>query len=622
MNERFLELYNQELRHLRDMGREFARQYPDVAGHLGDSNQVVDPYIERLLEGFAFLSSRVQLKQEAAFPQFTDHLLRCAYPHWSKQTPSMAIVGFTPDKTATGLHDGFAIPRGARLLTQAVPGIETPCEFATAFDVRVWPIRLAEVQYVVGETVQGAPRGTRASLLLTLEAYPGADLRRMSINALDFFVAGDDEVATKLCELIVGNTLGVRVQGDLADRASPAGVFAAEAIRAKGLAEDEALLPLDSRTFSGHRLLQEYFSFPQKFRYFTLGDAQLAETIRRTATAGRVSIAIHLGGNDASLASAVSQESLRLFTTPVINLFSRRMDRILVDEMQTEYHMVADRRKPLAYEVYDASLIEGYGRDHAQTNTFTPLFAGAQSAGWQDSTAFFTLRRQPRLVNENKPQSAFVANYQFSEVFLSVVDRNNAPLRPDVRQFGGDILVSNGPFPILCPRGGPRDLSLVDSAPLEAIQFVVPPTEPTAAIPEGETPWRLINQLSLNYLYLNDQDEAGSVNALKNLLTLYARFGRDRHLAHAQSLCGMSTRIVTRRHPAPGPIAYARGVCVDIRLDDIAFAGASAFVFGQVIRQFLLQFVQLNAFVEFRLSTQNRGLIKIWPAQPGKRGLL
>ncbi|WP_157314528.1 type VI secretion system baseplate subunit TssF [Chitinibacter sp. GC72] len=622
MNERFLELYNQELRHLRDMGKEFSRQYPDIAGHLGDSSQVVDPYVERLLEGFAFLSSRVQLKQEAAFPEFTNSLLSCAYPHWNKQTPSCAIIGFTPDKTSTGLHDGFTIPRGARLLTQPVPGIDISCEFVTAFDVRVWPIKITDAQYIVGESIYGGPVGTKSTLLIKLQSYPGADFRRMSINSLDFFSAGDDSISTKLCELVVGHQLGVSVLTDSHSRNGSSFFLGTDAIKSKGFAENETLLPADSRTFSGYRLLQEYFSFPYKFRYFTLSHAQLVTAIQSSASADQVTIAIHLGFNDPSLASMVSNESLRLFTSPVINLFKHRMDRILVDDMQTEYHMVVDRRKPLAYEIYDATVIEGFGRDFSEVNTFTPLFAGAASTHWQTSTAFFSLRRQPRLVNENKPISSFVANYQFSEVFLSVVDRNNAPLRPDVRQFGGEILVTNGPFPILSPRDGVRDLTLVESAPLESIHFVVPPSEPAAAVSEGETPWRLINQLSLNYLYLNDQDEAGAVNALKNLLMLYARFGRNRHLAHAQSLSAMRTRVVTRRYPEPGPITYSKGLSVDICLDDIAFAGASSFVFGLVLREFLLQFVQLNAFVEFRLSTQNRGQIKVWPAQVGSRGLL
>ena len=57
MDPRLLRYYNEELRHLREMGAEFAQQFPKIAARLGmDGLEVTDPYVERLLEGFAFLA--------------------------------------------------------------------------------------------------------------------------------------------------------------------------------------------------------------------------------------------------------------------------------------------------------------------------------------------------------------------------------------------------------------------------------------------------------------------------------------------------------------------------------------------------------------------------------------
>ena len=79
MDPRLRTLYQGELEHLRDMGTEFAQQFPKIAGRLGMSEmsgvEVADPYVERLLEGVAFLAARVQLKLEAEFPSFTQSLL-------------------------------------------------------------------------------------------------------------------------------------------------------------------------------------------------------------------------------------------------------------------------------------------------------------------------------------------------------------------------------------------------------------------------------------------------------------------------------------------------------------------------------------------------------------------
>src|SRR5207237_9861614 len=83
MDRRLLSYYNRELAHLREMGAEFAREFPKIAGRLAlEDFSCADPYVERLLEGFAFLTSRVQLKLDAEFPRFTQSLLETLYPHY------------------------------------------------------------------------------------------------------------------------------------------------------------------------------------------------------------------------------------------------------------------------------------------------------------------------------------------------------------------------------------------------------------------------------------------------------------------------------------------------------------------------------------------------------------
>ncbi|MDI7048184.1 type VI secretion system baseplate subunit TssF, partial [Escherichia coli] len=98
MDTRLLRYYERELQHLRETGGEFAREFPKIAGRLGlESFACADPYVERLLEGFSFLAARVQMKIDAEFPRFTEHLLELVYPHYLAPTPSMAVVQFAPD---------------------------------------------------------------------------------------------------------------------------------------------------------------------------------------------------------------------------------------------------------------------------------------------------------------------------------------------------------------------------------------------------------------------------------------------------------------------------------------------------------------------------------------------
>ena len=71
MDPRLLKYYNRELQHVREVGMEFAAEFPKIAARLGlDAFDCSDPYVERLLEGFAFMAARVQLKIDSEFSRF------------------------------------------------------------------------------------------------------------------------------------------------------------------------------------------------------------------------------------------------------------------------------------------------------------------------------------------------------------------------------------------------------------------------------------------------------------------------------------------------------------------------------------------------------------------------
>src|SRR5512134_3670742 len=130
MDPRLLHYYNLELQHLREMGAEFAQQFPKIASRLGMNDlEVADPYVERLLEGVAFLAARVQLKIDAEFPRFTQALLEIVHPHYLAPTPSMVVAQMTPNPKETSLAAGTrTVPRGTTM--QADAGAEaTACEF-------------------------------------------------------------------------------------------------------------------------------------------------------------------------------------------------------------------------------------------------------------------------------------------------------------------------------------------------------------------------------------------------------------------------------------------------------------------------------------------------------------
>ena len=70
MNEDFLSYYRENLVHLRQMGTEFGSQFPKVASRLNLTKQdSQDPFVERLLEGTAFLVARAEKKFDDGYPE-------------------------------------------------------------------------------------------------------------------------------------------------------------------------------------------------------------------------------------------------------------------------------------------------------------------------------------------------------------------------------------------------------------------------------------------------------------------------------------------------------------------------------------------------------------------------
>jgi len=111
--------YERELTFIRQLAQEFAKQYPGAAGRLRlEANRSTDPHVERLIEAFALLAGRVQLKLDDEFPELTDSMLGVLYPHYLAPVPSMAIVQFVLDPARAQLPKGFLIDRSSRLRTQ------------------------------------------------------------------------------------------------------------------------------------------------------------------------------------------------------------------------------------------------------------------------------------------------------------------------------------------------------------------------------------------------------------------------------------------------------------------------------------------------------------------------
>ena len=623
MDPRLLRYYNQELRYLREMGGEFAREFPKIAGRLGmEGMEVADPYVERLIEGCAFLAARVQLKQDAEFPHLSQRLLDMVCPNLAAPIPSMLVAQFEPIADPN-LVSGFKVPRGSPLTGPETALSSTRCEFRTAQDVTLLPIKVAAVEYFLNASdlplsTLPLPERPRSGVRIRLELPQGLTFRQLKTDSLRFFMGGLHDVALRLHELVIGACVGALVGAPGRAGDGLRQFVEADRVQPVGYDDAEAMLPVTLRGLAGVRLMQEYFAFAQRFMFIEVGG--LAPGFANCA-GNTCEIVLLFNRYVASLEGGGEPANFALNCTPAINLFERRAERVEVDDSGTSFHIVPERTLSGDYEVFDVLSATGYSQSSEEVE-FLPLFAVPQVDPGA-AKGFYSCLREPRLASDRSKREGPRSAYVGTEMYVSLVDLRHAPYADDLRQLSARVRCTNRDLPSFMPIGQDHgELTLNSSAPIETIRVLAGPSRPQSAMREGGIAWHLLSLLSLNYLSLVDEKPEQGALALRELLGLFAQAADTGLKRQIEGVRSVAVRPVVRRHPIPGPIAFGRGLEIRVTVDDMSFEGGSAVLLGSVLHQYFARHVSMNSFAQTVLTSMTRGDVKTWAPRTGARAVL
>lgn len=626
MDPRLLDYYNQELVYMREMSSEFATLHPKIARRLGMQGvEVADPFVERLLEGFSFMSARMRIKLDAEFPRFSERLLEVMCPNYVSPTPSIAVAQLHPSITEGDFSKGHRIARGSAFHAKVPPGEVTACEFRSTQDVTLWPLEIEQAR--LGGTPPDIPGLERylpptvqvqGSLRLTLRVQ--GELNVCDLEGLDelpIYLGGEEGVASRLFELLHTSAAASFIGTPGAISQNPH-VVTENALMPVGLEPGEGALPLAWNTLHGHNLVHEYFACPSRFYFFSL--RSLAPGLARVK-GQRVEIVLLLTKSPAALASLVDAQQFALHCTPVVNLFPKRTDRVEVDASSVEFHLVPDRSRPLDFEVFAVKELCGQTAATSEELVFRPLFQTLHEDEGNYGR-YFSVRREPRLISENARKYGTRHEYIGTEVFLSIVDQNEAPFPEALRALSVQALLTNRDLPELIPRNGRDDLFMSESVPVSMVGLIRAPSRPKPPFAQGELAWRLIRQLGFNHLPLADMPHRQGAQALRDMLRLFVNRDDTVAMKQIQGLIGSQIEPVMRRLPGNGPLVYGRGVACTLTVDEDGFSGVSPYLFGLVLERYLARHVAINVFTQTRLMSMQRGLVAEWQPRPGTRGVV
>ncbi|WP_338847065.1 type VI secretion system baseplate subunit TssF [Massilia sp. W12] len=603
-NAKLKDHFREELKALRTEAIGFSEKHPELARDLGlNARQASDPQVEMLLQSFAFLTGRLrqQIEQDKAF--VPNALLGFLYPHLSAPLPSMLIaqLGVKPD--GPNFAKEQILERGRYVWANATNnlGLQIECRFRTCYETPLLPLLIDEIgmEAAAEYRILGSLSKAQSVLRVKLKAdgVGQIQIQGKGPQRLRFYINDADPHAFALYEMLSLHLLAVTIAP--AGGGAHPGLLPAANLHWLGMREDEAMLPANSSTHPGYRLLQEYFSFPEKFLFFEVVNLDQ----------------LNFNGHDNSFEllfvlsaphdpnQQFTPHTLRMNCVPLINLFSQRIDPIALDHTEYEYHLMGDMKNHRYCEVYAIEELESVS-SKGSPRPIVPYFAMEDVTRMEQQDYFYVARRE---LCQTK-------NIAGSEMFVSFLDQNLSLALPPDEVVGGRALCTNRRLPeqLLC--GSPMHLE--GAGPVTYISAFTKPTAHHCPLQNGQRPWALVSQLSLNHLSLASGAQAH--RALKEILRLHIGSNPNQGNQQVDAILDIRARNIVRHQHRDAWRGFVRGLELTLLLDRSAFEHGSAVLFCSVLRHFFRLYASVNQIVELALETNDlKGTLKQWQPLAG-----
>lgn len=581
MDDTFLRYYENELDHLRVSSQRFAAEFPKIARRLQLSeHECADPYVERLLEGVAFLTARISRKIDDAQSELPETLLNQIAPEFNAPVASRAILHLHPEEPGTELPAGtiFTAPT-------ALPE-KSSCNYSLREPFSASGISILSCAWDDGPAPERAARaGIEAveALRLTLDCGPHG-----SQNDVSFFIRLPESAAGSLLELLTGACSGIIVE---TQGQSPA-PLPPDALTELPAPQGPLALPP----------VAEYFIAPEQFSFFRI--RQLRSLLPEN---GQAELLLLLRRRPDERLRLLMQGEPPLLTDCVraINVFEHRLDRILPSWKPAE-HLVADATGNNRYEVLSVLSAAAYDSDNAKLFDLYPFYLADDLSmpGDTERLNYFSTHREAPVA----PPRQRISPYIGSEVYIQLSGPDYAALHDNISSIAARALCSNRDLPLFLR----RDARL--NAEGAQADFVAPPGRPKPPLTHHGARWLSLALARLTPSTLAAYGEEALPSVLRTLL--HHLHPEDDPSARRQTEGITAVRIATatRTVAVLGDLCVMRGWQFDITLNEQAYGDSGVYHFARALASFLLSLAEINTFTTVTVRTNSR-LIHTWQQQ-------
>ena len=564
--------YQAELSRLRLYSQEFAQANPAIAPMLGSPS--VDPDIERLLEGVAFLNGHTRQKLEDEFPEIAQELSSMLVPHILRPVPAATMMMFEPKAS---LKEAARIPAGTELASVPVDGVS--CRFSTTVDVSVEQVRL-EAKWLQSDAGQHG-----LQLRLSTDA-PGAQWPAL----LRLYLGDHFEVASTLLMLLSSqvqrtewvDAKGRRMQAD-------------NLLAFPGF--DEPLVPQPRNGMPAFGAVRELLHFPEKFLF-----VQLQGLDRLQPTPGNT-LAVELWFNKLSQPlPELTAQSFLLNVAPAVNLFQQSAEPVSLTHETPDYLVLPDGLARAHHQIFSIESVTGLRQGQAEQRNYVPF----------SLLQFGAKARQPTYRTSVRP----AMNGDWVETYLSVVYEPDEVPVPETLSI--ELVCTNRWLPERLKLGEVR--SPTNTSPERCSFRNITAVKGAVDAPRGEELlWASIGHTALNFMSLGD------LETTRSLLRLYNSFRTNDHGARSANerqidgIVRIDTSEENRLHR--GTLIRGQAICMACNASNWPSVGAM-YLWGCVLARFFATYASINIYTRFEMSDSAAGVEFKWPAMLGSKPLL
>jgi type VI secretion system protein ImpG len=592
--------FEREYNFLQLSGEEFSKKHPTLGSrlHLSERERK-DPFVERLFEGFAFLAGRIHERLDDEFPEIAGGILEILFPNLLRPFPSCAIL---QAKHKSGAISGqVTIKKGSEIQTQTgkyrvkykvlsgpleksrVTEKEEPAEFIfrTTQDLSVRPIKLEEVR------IEESPQGN-SSLILKIQSDRNVDYSSLNLSKFQIYLHGAASIKFNLLLYLTKYVTSISVK-ELSGSKSEFQKIENFQIGIPELSqnlehenEDFSILPYSKQSFSGFRLLQEYFAFPEKFFFV---DIEGLEKFKDSGESSAFEIKIEFN-RKFPREKIPSISNILLHCTPIVNLFTRSTEEVIVNQRLPEYYVIPDLDRRKSREIYSIDRVFGISENKFEQYKYIPI----TSQDILDSSDPEYNYKRFYSVFRRKQQSDMSETY--IRLFGPSMEQEVFP--KETLSIEGTL--SNGFLPAAYLEAGTIKEPINFPVGIEASNITVP-SEVLECPQKQNYLWHLIAHLSVSYTTLAEAD------ALKNILNLYNWATSHIHpnKKRIEGIKNVRQPKVISKMVNQGLI---RGIEFHIEVDPKEFEQGEGDIhlMGMVLNGFLSQYVTINSYIILKIT--------------------